>query len=53
MGRLRHIPFAEDIFSYSDECAICLTKYQENDDVTVLPCNEKHYFHTVCIKDWL
>jgi len=25
----------------------------ETDDITPLPCDERHFFHTVCIEDWL
>jgi hypothetical protein len=32
------------------ECVICLTKYELNDKVILLPCT--HMFHTECIKSW-
>jgi len=34
-----------------DECAICLSAYQEGDDMSVLPC--KHQLHTECLTPWL
>ncbi|CAI2378841.1 unnamed protein product [Moneuplotes crassus] len=35
----------------SDECAICLTKYEQDDTIKVLPgCF--HTFHAECIKEW-
>ena len=27
--------------------------YNENDIVTQLRCDERHYFHTKCIEDWV
>ena len=49
----RRIPFAKDIFKHSSDCSICLMPFEEKDDIIVLPCNEKHYFHSTCITDWL
>lgn len=39
-------------FNSNDECAICLMSFGDNDDVTPLPCDIRHYFHTSCIEDW-
>ena len=35
----------------ADECAICLTAYQEGDEMSLLPC--KHELHTECLTPWL
>lgn len=35
----------------SIECNICLTEYDDEEMLTVLPC--KHYYHTECIEHWL
>ena len=37
----------------NEECAICLTKFEEDCDVTPLPCDVRHYFHPECISDWI
>jgi hypothetical protein len=34
-------------------CSICHENFAEGDDLTILPCNNKHKFHQSCIKDWL
>ena len=34
-------------------CAICLVEYNEADEIIQLPCDERHFFHSPCIKDWL
>lgn len=34
------------------ECAICLNEFSENNDVSPLPCDIRHYFHTDCIEQW-
>jgi len=35
------------------ECIICMVDYVEQDDITPLPCNPKHFFHSACIENWL
>ena len=38
-------------FNHTDTCAICGEKFKEDDSITPLPCNEKHYFHSACIEE--
>ena len=40
-------------FKQLSHCPICLETYEEEDFVTSLPCDIRHYFHTECIEDWL
>jgi membrane glycosyltransferase len=35
------------------ECVICFMNFTESDEVVKLKCNEKHFFHTKCIEDWI
>ena len=35
------------------ECIICMEEYKPEDEVTPLPCDERHFFHSRCIEDWL
>ena len=39
-------------FKAHEECSICLEDFKENEKVSPLPCDNRHYFHTHCIKDW-
>ena len=32
---------------------ICLVPFDEDSQVTPLPCDIRHYFHTACIEQWL
>ena len=45
--------FNPEDFKAQKECAICMESFGEDDEVTPLPCNGKHYFHTACISEWL
>eukprot|EP00831_Metopus_contortus_P054538 TRINITY_DN45943_c0_g1_i1.p2 TRINITY_DN45943_c0_g1~~TRINITY_DN45943_c0_g1_i1.p2 ORF type:complete len:125 (-),score=21.02 TRINITY_DN45943_c0_g1_i1:83-457(-) len=36
-----------------DECPICCLEFQDDEYVTPLPCDKRHYFHQHCIKNWL
>jgi len=35
------------------ECCICILGFNENDEVRILPCNDSHIFHKICIDKWL
>eukprot|EP00903_Cladosiphon_okamuranus_P007197 g6988.t1 len=34
-----------------ESCAICMTDFEADDEISVLPCD--HAFHSVCIRKWL
>ncbi|KZO95511.1 hypothetical protein CALVIDRAFT_515779 [Calocera viscosa TUFC12733] len=36
-----------------ETCPICLTPFEEGDEVRVLPCNGQHRFHKDCVDPWL
>lgn len=36
--------------NFMKECVICMIDYKDTDDITELPCNEKHFFHTSCVE---
>jgi hypothetical protein len=40
------------LFNAQEECAICSEKFAAEDNVTPLPCDTKHYFHSECIVNW-
>ena len=42
-----------DAIIENHNCVICQKEFEPDDEVTPLPCNERHYFHTVCIDNWL
>lgn len=35
-----------------DECSICLTNFEEGDEIRILSCNMKHFFHKDCADSW-
>ena len=36
-----------------NSCIICWTPYASSDDVILLDCNEKHFFHAQCLESWV
>lgn len=48
MVLIKFIELLED-----NECAICMTSYEEKDKIAVLPCSNKHKFHSACVRSWL
>eukprot|EP00826_Nyctotherus_ovalis_P009457 TRINITY_DN12502_c0_g1_i4.p3 TRINITY_DN12502_c0_g1~~TRINITY_DN12502_c0_g1_i4.p3 ORF type:complete len:100 (+),score=19.14 TRINITY_DN12502_c0_g1_i4:305-604(+) len=34
-------------------CSICLLFFQKDEQLTYLPCDPRHHFHTRCIETWL
>jgi len=53
LGNLTKYFFDPSLFSYYNECVICSEEFDKEAEVTPLPCNVKHYFHTACISHWL
>lgn len=37
----------------SNTCNICLDEYEPKDQLMVLTCDDKHYYHQDCIRKWL
>ena len=52
---LCHTKFGEYAYKEPQElkCSICLIDLVDSDDITVLSCGNKHYFHSDCAKKWL
>ena len=50
---IKTIKFSEIDDPKIDEkkCSICMTKFADDDDISILKCN--HIFHEDCIKEWL
>ena len=40
------------LFNSYKECVVCMETFKEDDKVTALPCDERHYFHSGCILSW-
>ena len=43
----------EDKNKSMTECIICMENYKDTDEIAVLDCDQKHYFHAKCLEDWL
>lgn len=42
-----------DDFKAHKDCAICFCEFGSDDQVSPLPCNSNHYFHSECIQTWI
>ena len=36
-----------------NECIICMNKFNSPDEISLLDCDKRHIFHTICIKNWI
>ena len=45
--------YNSNVFKKQESCMICLVSFTEDDSVTPLPCDIRHYYHTACIEQWL
>ena len=43
--------FNSNKYKINEECSICLSNFENNDNIIILPC--LHFFHDECIMDWL
>ena len=41
--------FNPEDFKVHTECAICVCDFEDDGEVTPLPCNPQHFFHTTCL----
>ncbi|XP_006663210.1 E3 ubiquitin-protein ligase RING1-like [Oryza brachyantha] len=39
--------------SAAAQCVICMENYEVGDDLSVMPCSDKHSFHQRCLAEWL
>lgn len=43
----------QQLFKNADQaCIVCLIDFDQDSEVTPLPCDVRHYFHTHCIEEW-
>ena len=53
VGSLSRKAFGKRTNKDTSECVICMEEYKETDDVAELKCDQRHYFHSKCLADWL
>ena len=53
ISNLMKTQFNPEVFKQMSECAICTVEFTNDDEITPLPCNTNHYFHTECIEQWM
>ncbi|SOV12407.1 RING zinc finger protein, putative [Plasmodium sp. gorilla clade G2] len=42
------------IYNQNDDvCSICMMNYINKDDVMIMPCDKRHFFHVNCLTKWL
>lgn len=52
-GGLVKTHYDPNTFTNMKECAICMGEFDEDSEVTPLPCNIQHYFHNECVTSWM
>jgi len=52
LTKLINIKYQIDI-SFMNNCLICMCSFLENDLITILPCDIRHFFHKECIKNMI
>ena len=50
---IRNLPTVKADDKHVSTCIICLKDINEGDQIMILNCSDKHYFHGDCIKSWL
>jgi len=45
-------PSAEKVAALSNECAVCLVNFSQDDLVVPVSCNVDHLFHMECLLNW-
>lgn len=53
ISKLVTIKFKPEEHDPDAEWTICLDYFKEEEDLIILPCDERHYFHSQCVKTWL
>lgn len=43
----------EDKAENEEVCSICMMNYINSDDVMIMPCDKRHFFHVSCVTKWL
>lgn len=53
VSSLTKISYGRIKFEGQNECSICLNGFEDDDLVTPLSCDIRHYFHYECIQQWM
>ena len=53
VAALSKTSYDPQLFNHENECKICLRQFDPKDVLTVLKCDDRHYFHQECIVDWV
>eukprot|EP01071_Lankesteria_metandrocarpae_P009987 Lankesteria_metandrocarpae@DN5268_c0_g1_i1.p1 len=38
---------------WNNSCPICMLDLEYSDQVSVMPCDDRHFFHKACVEQWL
>ena len=53
LASLSRTQYDPNLFQHETQCIICLVDYKEDDIITKLHCDDRHYFHTSCLEGWV
>jgi len=53
MNSLDVIKFKPNAIEGDNQCSICYSAYELDEDLIVLKCSKMHHYHASCIKAWI
>lgn len=45
--------YSPDVHTNEKQCIICMEDFVKDEEITELPCDKRHFFHTSCMMDWI
>ncbi len=50
---IQNLPTIKADETQETTCIICTEEIRQGNEILILKCNPRHYFHDYCIKSWL
>jgi len=50
LEKLKYVKYDEQIFTENSVCGICITEYNKESEIVILPCHAKYFLINLCIE---